>query len=446
MTRMVVDLPAPLGPRKPVTRPGSAVKVTSSTAVKPPYLFVSESIVIMGRTFAATRGRPHRGALLDSTPETDPGSPQGRPEQPAVRVDGTTADIADGVGSTWREDRDLVRRRLPVVLRRQAPPGDGPGRLRARRRRRGRLPLLRARPVRRPTVTSRDGRRSPAQVRRAARTSAPDDHARRRRRRRGGPRCSGSARPCTPTRSTRTGCSTWPLESGGPALQRELKEALLSAYFVRGRERRRPRRAPADRRRGRPRRGAGRRGPGRATSTPTRSQRRHRQAARVRRDRRAVLRRSTRSTASPAPSRPRSSARCSTRPGPSAPGAADGRRRRRGLRPGRLRDLSRAPFDLGRLGKPNQRGVRSPLVLANYLIGLREGLEAALVVSILVAYLVKTDRRDLLPRIWVGRRRRGASRSASASRSSFGPRGLTFEAQERSAAPCRSSRSPSSPG
>lgn len=69
-------------------------------------------------------------------------------------------------------------------------------------------------------------------------------------------------------------------------------------------------------------------------------------------------------------------------------------------------------------------------MLANDLIGLREGLEAALVVSILVAYLVKTDRRHLLPRIWLGVGIAVAVALGFGFALFYGPRGLTFEAQE----------------
>jgi high-affinity iron transporter len=69
-------------------------------------------------------------------------------------------------------------------------------------------------------------------------------------------------------------------------------------------------------------------------------------------------------------------------------------------------------------------------VFPNFLIGLREGLEASLVVGILVAYLVRTGNRDRLPAVWAGVGAAVVASMAVGAALTFTSRSMSFTAQE----------------
>ena len=69
-------------------------------------------------------------------------------------------------------------------------------------------------------------------------------------------------------------------------------------------------------------------------------------------------------------------------------------------------------------------------MLGAFLIGLREGLEAALVVGILVSYLTKLGRRDVLHRLWIGVGLAIALSLGIGALLTFGSYALTTQGQE----------------
>ena len=89
---MVVDLPAPFGPRKPVTIPGRTVKSSRSTAILSPYLLLRPCAWIIGNLQRQSPRRPYgvwppggsSAELIFPRPAYDPGMTLNAPQRVTV--------------------------------------------------------------------------------------------------------------------------------------------------------------------------------------------------------------------------------------------------------------------------------------------------------------------------------------------------------------------------
>lgn len=70
------------------------------------------------------------------------------------------------------------------------------------------------------------------------------------------------------------------------------------------------------------------------------------------------------------------------------------------------------------------------IFVANFLIALREGVEAALVVGILVAYIYKVGREDIMPKLWLGVVIAAIVPLGLGVYWTWGPMTITFQTQE----------------
>src|SRR5688572_19882277 len=116
MSRIVVDLPAPLGPKKPVTFPTSTVNEMSSTATFLRYFLLSACAFIIYSTIATARTFSKNDCYTTSM---QPLAERMRPKTLSA-VMGQEHLVAKG-----QIIREIIEKKQPTSLILWGPPGSG---------------------------------------------------------------------------------------------------------------------------------------------------------------------------------------------------------------------------------------------------------------------------------------------------------------------------------